>query len=293
MDILVTGVSSSPGYKIAKALSRKHRVIGVYRSNRVSIEGVELIQADLTKEATRLVKEYKPSYLLHVASIGNVDYCEENREECYRVNVEATRNLVPEAYRVGSRILYLSTDYVFDGSKGLYTEEDTPRPINYYGLTKLIAEEIVRALGDTIVRVSSIYDVGPGRPNFGKIVVESLQRGEKVSAAVDQWVSPTLNTLIGLAMDNLLDLNVEGVIHIAGSRMSRYEFALAICEVFGFNKNLVVPISIKSMQFKAPRPVDSSLRSEKVSKLLGINLGDIKWALEIFKREYVGGESAF
>ncbi len=292
MEILVTGVSSSPGYKIARALSRRHRVVGVYRSNRVSIEGVELVQRDLVREGAEVIREYRPGYLVHVASIGNVDYCEENREECYRVNVEAARKLVSEAYRVGSGIIYLSTDYVFDGSRGLYTEEDIPRPINYYGLTKLAAEEVVRAFGGTVVRVSSIYGTGPGRPNFGRVVVEALKRGERVSAASDQWVSPTLNTLIGLAIERLVGLDVGGVIHVAGPRMSRYEFALAICEAFGFDRGLVTPISMRSIPFKAPRPVDSSLRSDKASKLLGIDLGDIRKALEIFRVEYTGGGDA-
>jgi len=285
MRILVTGVSSSPGYKIALELSKKHEVVGIYRSNPVHIDGVMTLQRDLSVDPEGVIRDLRPDAVVHVASIGNVDYCEENQAECYRVNVESARRIVSESYRIGSNILYISTDYVFDGSRGLYSEEDLPRPINYYGLTKLLAEEIVRSFGGTIVRISSVYGAGPGRPNFGRVVIEKLGRGERVSAANDQWISPTLNTLIGIAVEKLLGRDVGGIIHVAGPRMTRYEFALAICDVFGFERELVEPISIKSLSFRAPRPIDSSLRNEKAIKILGIDLNNIKGALEILKKE--------
>ena len=120
--ILVTGVSSLPGYKTAlRLVETKGSVIGVYNQHPVS--GVPAVKWDLVSDATSLVAQYKPSVIIHIAGMGDVDGCEVSPELCHRVNTVATRELAKAAHRVGARLIYLSTDYVFDGSKGclLYT----------------------------------------------------------------------------------------------------------------------------------------------------------------------------
>ena len=285
MIILITGVSSSPGYKTAVSLANRYDVIGTYNEHPINIPGVTTVKADLTRDSARLISDYKPDVVIHMAAIGNVDQCEEQLELCYRVNVVASRELLTAAYRVGSAIYYLSTDYVFDGERGMYTEDDAPRPVNYYGLTKLLAEEITRALGGSIVRVAWIYGAGPGRVNFGKTVVDKLMRGEVVTAITDQWSSPTLNTIIGEAFAKLLEMRFTGVLHVVGPRLSRYEFARAIARYFGFNEELIKPIRLSDVNYRARRPRDSSLSNKRAIELLGIPLNDINHALAIFKRE--------
>ncbi|GAB6946379.1 NAD(P)-dependent oxidoreductase [Vulcanisaeta sp. JCM 16161] len=285
MIVLITGVSSSPGYKTAISLANKYEVVGTYNEHSINIPGVTTVKADLTRDSVRVINDYKPDVVIHMAAIGNVDQCEEQLELCYRVNVVVSRELLTAAYRIGSAIYYLSTDYVFDGEKGLYTEDDIPRPVNYYGLTKLLAEEITKALNGSIVRVAWIYGTGPGRPNFGKTVVEKLMRGEVVTAITDQWSSPTLNTIIGEAFARLLDIKFNGVIHVVGPRLSRYEFARAIARYFGFSEELIKPIRLIDVNYRAKRPRDSSLSNKKAIELLGIPLNDINYALSIFKKE--------
>lgn len=291
--VLVTGASSSPGYKTVLALlKRGASVVGVYNQHPISIPGAEMVKADLVKDAEKVVRDYKPSILVHVAALGDVDACESNKQLCYTINVVATRRTLYEASRLGAKIIYLSTDYVFDGSKGLYRENDPPNPINYYGLTKLLGEETTLTLGGVVVRTSAIYGLGPGRPNFGKVVVEKLSKGETIKAFIDQWLSPTLNTFLGEALAKLaLDLELSReILHVAGPRMSRYEFAKAIARVFGFNEELIKPTSMSQFSFKAPRPRDSSLRVAKAEQLLGIAFSDIDKALKVFHREYHEGK---
>jgi dTDP-4-dehydrorhamnose reductase len=286
--VLVTGVSSSPGYKAALSLAgRGVEVVGVYNQHPVKVEGIQTVRMNLVEGAGSLVREYRPTVVIHTAALGNVDLCEEQRDLCYKVNVEATRELFREAYRVGAKIFYLSTDYVFDGTRGLYREDDVPSPVNFYGLTKLLGEEAALALGGTVVRTSAVYGVGPGRPNFGKVVAEKLLRGETVKAFTDQWLSPTLNTLLGEALAKLaLDVDFEGVLHVAGPRMSRYEFAVAVARAFGLDERLVEPASMNSVSFKAPRPRDSSLDVSTASRLLGLRLNDVDYALSLFRSEF-------
>ncbi len=288
---LVTGVSSSPGYKIALRLaSAGWEVLGVY--NQHPVEGVPAVRWDLAEDPRGVVRLYKPSLVVHAAALGDVDRCEAEPQLCYRINAVATREVAAEAYRVGARVVYLSTDYVFPGDRGLYREEDPPRPVNYYGLSKLLGEEAVLAVGGAVVRVAWIYGFGPGRLNFGRAVVEKLARGEEVKAVADQWGSPTLNTLIAEVVARLAEREYAGVLHAAGPRMSRYEFALAIAEAFGFPKSLVKPISMAEVGYKAPRPRDSSLVSRRASEMLGVSMDDINYALSIFKREWLGQSHA-
>ena len=284
---LVTGVSSSPGYKTAaRLMAASWDVLGVY--NQHAVGGVPAVKYDLREGVRELVMQHKPSLVVHAAALGDVDKCEEEPQLCYLLNAAVTRELANAAYRVGARVVYISTDYVFSGDRGMYREDDSPRPVNYYGLTKLLGEEAVLTVEGVVVRTSWIYGLGPGRLNFGRAVVERLSRGEEVKAIVDQWGSPTLNTLIAEAVARLADMEFSGVIHVAGPRMSRYDFALAIAEVFGFPK-LVRPISMTEVGYRAPRPRDSSLNNERAVSTLGIPLHDIRHALTIFKEEWLRG----
>ncbi|MGC8996227.1 MAG: SDR family oxidoreductase [Thermoplasmata archaeon] len=282
--ILVTGISSSPGFKIGLKLSEKYDVLGVYNEHK--IEGINSVKYDLSKEPEKLLFNYKPEILVHVAAIGNVDFCEENKKQCYKINVEITRRLFNEAYKRNIKIVYVSTDYVFDGKKGLYKEDDIPSPINYYGLTKLIGEEIALANGGTVIRIASVYGMGYGRTNFGKFIIEKLSKNEKIEAAVDQYSSPTLNTQIGEAIVKLIEKDFNGLIHITGPRLSRFEFAIKVAEKFGFDKSLVNPVSIEKFTFKAPRPRDSSLDNSLGIDITGIELNNIDKSLDTFRSEY-------
>jgi len=293
MKILVTGGSSTPGFRIVEELAKAgYKVFAQYNEHEIpNMNNIAKVKADFRdlEKVTQLVKETKPDIVIHTAAIGDVDKCEVDREFAWRVNVEATLALVKEASRVDAYFLYLSTDYVFDGERGLYREDDVPNPVNYYGFTKLVAENIVRSglSKHAIVRTSHIYGFGMGRKNFARIVVESLSQGQKVRALVDQWLSPTLNTLLAKAIKEIIEKDYTGVIHIAGERISRYDFAKAIARRFGFDENLIEPITMKDIQFKAKRPRDSSLDASRARSILKIDFYTLKNSLEIFYREWI------
>lgn len=283
--VLITGFSSRPGYAIALKLKQKgYRVIGIYNKHPVRLEGVESIKADIRKTAEKIISEYSPDAVIHAAALGLVDYCEEHKKVCYEVNVDATKRLLIASARKAAKIFYISTDYVFDGRRGLYREDDTPAPINYYGLTKLLGEEITRSLGGTVIRTSAIFGPGPGRPNFAQVLYENLLRGESVIAATDQYLSPTYNIYIAEAITWLLkaEKDIE-VIHIAGPRLSRYRYALLVTEFMNISSSLVKPTTINKIPYKAPRPRDSSLDNSKAVTLFNLPLNNIELAL----REYI------
>lgn len=293
MIVLVTGGSSTPGFRIVEEFaSAGYRVVAQYNEHEIpEVGGVERVRVDFRdiSKVLELVNRVRPDVIIHTAAIGDVDRCETERELAWRVNVEATLALVKGASRFGTYFLYLSTDYVFDGERGQYKEDDIPNPVNYYGLTKLIAESIVRGGLErfSIVRTSHIYGFGPGRKNFARVVIESLSRGQRVRALTDQWLSPTLNTLLARAIRELVEIGYTGVIHVAGEKISRYDFAKAIAKRFGFDENLIEPITTKDLQFKAKRPKDSSLDSSKARSLLKTDFHTLRGSLDVLYREWL------
>jgi dTDP-4-dehydrorhamnose reductase len=293
LKVLVTGGSSTPGFRITQEFAKAgYRVTAQYNEHEIpGIEDVERVKVDF-RDCSKLVdfiNSVKPDIIIHTAALGDVDKCESDRELAWKVNVDTTLILVKEALKYKAYFLYLSTDYVFDGERGSYSEEDIPNPINYYGLTKLIAENIVRSALSrySIVRTSHIYGFGMGRINFARAVVESLSKGQKVRALVDQWLSPTLNTLLAKAVRELVEMEYTGVIHVAGERVSRYDFAKAIARKFGFNEGLIESITMKDIQFKARRPRDSSLDVSKARRLLKTDFYTLENSLNIFYSEWL------
>ncbi len=299
VKILVTGGSGLLGSKlVGELLSRNYEVIALYNRNPIPVDHEKLVKVrlDIVDKTSLedLILKTRPDVIIHSAAYTDVDGCERNKTYAWRVNVEATRSIVRAARVVKSHLIYVSTDYVFDGEKGLYRENDTPSPVNYYGLTKLVGEELVRTsdLLYTIVRPSTIYGVGGSKKSFAEYVAEKLSRGEKVRALVDQYVSPTHNTLLAMAVAEIVEMRPMGVLHVAGERMNRYQFATKIAEALGLPVELVEKASIKDMKhWIAKRPRDSSLDTSKARSLLKTRFYDTKLALELFKQEWLGAKN--
>lgn len=294
MRVLVTGASGLLGSKLVRELlSRNHEVIAIYNRNPILVDHEKLVKVRLNIVDKTLLEDLilktRPEVIIHSAAYTDVDGCERDKAWAWRVNVESTRSIVRSARVVKSYLIYVSTDYVFDGEKGLYREDDTPNPVNYYGLTKLIGEELVRTsdLLYTIIRPSAIYGVGGGKKSFAEYVAEKLSRGEKVYALVDQYVSPTHNTLLARAITEIVDMRPIGTLHVAGERMNRYQFAVKIAEALELPVELVEKASMEDMKhWIAKRPRDTSLDTSKARKLLKTNFYSIDKALRLFAKEY-------
>ncbi len=294
MRVLLTGASGLLGHRLVEELCRRgYEVIATYNRTppMAKLGKVRWVKLDVTDTLSLedLVLKSRPDVVIHAAAYTDVDGCEVNREYAWRVNVDATRSIVRACRVVKSYIIYISTDYVFDGEKGMYKEDDVPNPINFYGLTKLVAEEIVKCsdLLYTIVRTSAIYGVGPGKLNFATYVANKLMEGEEVRAVEDQYVSPTLNVALARAVAELVEIRPMGVLHVAGERCSRYEFAKMIARLLGANEDLVKPVKMRDMKWKARRPRDSSLDTSKARDLISLTtVFDLRESLSIFIDEY-------
>jgi len=291
--VLVTGASGLLGHKVVvELLDRGYEVVGLHHEHEIPVNHEKLTKFKLDISnfvgLEDLILKVKPDVVVHCAAYTHVDGCEVNRKYAWKVNVDATRSIVRASRVTKSFLIYVSTDYVFDGEKGMYKEDDVPCPISYYGLTKLIGEELVKAsdLLYTIVRPSAIYGVGAGKLNFALYVADRLSRGEKIKALVDQYVSPTLNVLLARAIAEIIEVRPMGILHVAGERMNRYEFAVKLAEVLGLPKEFIDKAEMSEMNWKARRPRDSSLDTSKAKSLLKTSFYETSLALKIFADEY-------
>ena len=290
MKLLITGASGLLGTKLCEiALRKNHEVYSAYSQHR-PLYGtpVKLDILDLKAEQ-QILDKIKPQGVVHAAALTDVDKCEMEKELAWKTNVEATTNLVRLCKEHDAYLVYVSTDYVFNGEKGTYKEMDDPAPINHYGLTKLKGEEAVQTLNKyCIVRGSVIYGSTPatGKTNFALWLLDKLRKKEEVKIITDQWNSPTLNVSMAEMILQILEKRVNGIFHLAGAtRLSRYEFAEHLAETFNLDPKYIKPVQSEHIKWIAKRPKDSSLDVNKAKRTLAIKPLEIREALEIMKKE--------
>jgi dTDP-4-dehydrorhamnose reductase len=289
--VLITGSGGLLGSRLASNLSGDCEVISTHYEpfQRPNFRLMDVV--DRTQVFT-VVRETSPDAVVHTAAATNVDKCETDRGWALNVNSVGTRNVAEACASIGARLIYVSTDYVFDGLKGLYEEEDEPNPVNYYGLTKLQGENYVRETCENhiIARTSVVYGWNQRRPNFATWVVDSLRNRRRISVVEDHYNSPTLADELAEIIRKMLHSEKSGVYHVAGGeRISRHGFALKIAETFGLDCSLVVPVKMAELRnWIAKRPQDSSLCIDKLRRDFGIQPLDVAGALSNMKEQESG-----
>jgi dTDP-4-dehydrorhamnose reductase len=293
--ILITGSNGLLGQKLVELFSNSSNynlLLTSKEENSVFAEDVfPYIQLDTTQRQNvrSVLDEFEPELIINTAAITDVDSCEKEREMAWRVNVSSVENLVYAGKLVGAQIIQLSTDYVFDGKNGPYSELDRPNPLGYYGKTKLASENILRTSGITfaIVRTMVLYGVGYNvRPNFALWLLENLSQEKPIRVVDDQIGNPTLADDVAYAILKIIELERYGIFHVAGPDLiSRYDFALALCDVFHLNKKLITPVKTSMFKQPAPRPLKSGFITLKAETELDVKPAGIKQGLMIFKNQ--------
>lgn len=280
--ILIIGASGLLGSKIYEKFLENYKTIGTYSKNKEkNLYFYDMMQKDLT-----IFKEIKPNIVIHTAGLTKLDPCETNKEETYKINVAGTENIIKGCKLNNSKIVYISTDFVFDGKKGNYNEEDITNPLSYYAKTKLKSEEIVKnsGLDYIIARVAVLY----GAKQNNKLVswcVDNLKNQEYVTLIADHIRTPTLVDDIAKALNVLIQKNRTGTYHIAGSeKLSAFSMGVRIAEVFNFDKKYLKPITANRFKQIAPRPKDSSLNIKKL-QAEGIRMSSFTEGLNKIKNQ--------
>ena len=287
MKLLITGASGLVGARLAEiASSLGHETFETFNQHQISRPNALSIDIRNRKNVEEVVNEIAPDVIVHLAAITDVDLCEQQPELADSVNATGTQILAQECFKMGAHFVYVSTDYVFDGDRGNYREDDHPNPVNVYGGSKLKGEQFTRAVSDKfcVARTSVVYGWGrSSRPNFGSWAYSELKAGRSVKVVQDQYCSPTLNSDLARMLIEVAENHLPGTIHLAGaSWLSRYEFACALAIQLKVPAKLVIPVMANSSAWRAKRPTDSSLNVDQARRLLSNKPNHIKNALHEF-----------
>lgn len=266
------------------AADRGHDVISGYVKNRPVLGERLRMELQDPDEVKRKVLDLRPEVIFHAAAMTDVDQCEVERDRAFNINVLGTEAIKEAARGSGAFLVYVSTDYVFNGELGRYREDDPTDPLNYYGYTKLMGERGC----DCVARAGVIYGSAParGKVNFALWLIEKLGSGEEVSIVIDQYTTPVLNTNLAEMILEAGEKRLSGVYHMAGAtRISRYDFACEIAREFGLNPGLILKSKMSEMTWKARRPADSSLDTSKVRRFLEERPRSTEESLKILRSE--------
>ena len=270
MKILGTGLSGLVGSRVVQLLSPEFTFENLSLDTGVDITDKESV--------TKRLEQSDAPWVFHMAAYTDVQGAEKERSlgeqsVAWNVNVIATQHIVDIVKKLGKKLLYIDTDYAFDGTKKMYREEDTPNPLGWYAKSKSEGAKRVLMLGNQglVIRISNPYRAKPvGKKDFVHKMLERMQSGQIVTAATDQLFVPTFIDDIASALRVLVKLGASGIYHVVGNSLSPFEAAKIIADVFGCNKTLVQPTTFAAMfANRAPTPQYAVLSNEKI-KALGV-----------------------
>ncbi len=284
MKILGTGLSGLVGSKVVELLNGSHEF--------------EFSDTDITdKEAIgEKINNSNASVVLHLAAKTDVDGCEKDKilgvnGDAWKINVEGTRHIAEACEKSNKKLIYISTDFVFDGEKeSAYSEEDKPNPVNWYATTKYEGEKIVQnsKLTWIIARLAYPYGANFQKKDFVRNLISLFENKEPLSMVTDHIMTPTFIDDIAFALDKLLKNDSRGIVHVVGSSfVSPYEAAMKVAEVFNFDKTLIKTITRKEFfKDRAPRPFRVAIKNDKIRKQ-GIKMKTFEEGLREIKRQGV------
>ena len=290
--ILIIGSNGLLGQAIVTLFTREsdfNLILSSIENESYLNYGHEYIQIDITKkdDVKEIIKRLSPNVIINCAAYTAVDNCETERELCWKLNVDAVKNLIIAARPYNIKIVHYSTDYVFDGVNGPYTEEATPNPISFYGRSKLASENalITSGINYTIIRTMVLVGIGKNvKPNFAEWLINKIKNNESVNIVDDQIGNTTMADDLAYGTLKIVEKDCKGIYNIAGGDIiSRLEYAYKVCEVFKLNKKLITPIKTSQLNQPAPRPLNSGLITYKAEAEFGFKTMDSLEGLRYLK----------
>ncbi|MCL9967946.1 MAG: NAD(P)-dependent oxidoreductase [Aquirufa antheringensis] len=278
--LLITGSNGLLGQKLVELLRKQANVdlIATARGvNRLPVtDGYTYASLDITvqEEVNAVFDQFKPEIVIHTAAMTNVDTCETDQEGCDLLNVDAVAFIIQACEKHNSYLCHLSTDFIFDGAAGPYTEEGIANPISYYGESKLKAEQLLLAssIRWSIARTVLVYGIVPdmSRSNIVLWVKKSLEEGKTIQVVTDQFRTPTLAEDLAIGCWLLAKDEVEGIFNISGSDfLTPYEMAVMTADYYGLDKSLLQKADSSTFQQTAKRPARTGFVLDKAKKVLG------------------------
>ena len=292
--VLITGSTGLLGLSLIRNRPRAFDLYGGYY--KFPAERLPYKQAcgyhefDIRKkeEVDSMFDKISPDILVHAASLGSVDYCENNKEQARQTNIDGSRNLIEACKRGGAFFIFISSNAVFDGENPPYGESDTPNPIDYYGRTKLRTETdlVESGIQHAVLRLMTMYGWNHPleRQNPVTWILEKLIKDNRVNIVDDIFNNHLFVDNASQAVWAAASKNKQGIYHVAGGEtISRYELACRTADIFGLDKGLIRPVSSSFFPSIAPRPKNTSYRIEKTQKELLVAGMDVRTGLTLMR----------
>jgi len=291
MRLLVTGVTGLMGLNLAwEAIQAGHKVVGVAGSRDLPNAPFSVLRADLSRPGAlaEVWRAARPDAVVHTAALAQVDACEKQPDRAERLNAQLPGEVATLARQDGVPLVHISTDAVFDGRRGDYTEGDLPHPLSVYARTKLAGERAVleaypRA---AVLRVNFFGWSLSGARSLAEWFLNNLRAGRKMLGFTDVFFCPLLANHLAEVILTVLARQLSGLYHATGSAcLSKYAFGVALAERFGYDPTLIRPTSVEEAGLAARRSPRLTLRNEKLARALGRPLPDWRRGIETFWRQ--------
>jgi dTDP-4-dehydrorhamnose reductase len=297
LKVLITGVSGLLGSNLAYYSRDIFEVAGIYLTHPIALAGVSTKPIDILsrKDIQACLDEFSPDIVIHCAGLANIDLCEENPELAKRINVFGTKNIVDSLAGRSAKLIYISTDSVYDGQKGLFKETDPINPQNYYGETKVEGElEALRRESSLVLRTNFFGWNIQDKMSLGEWVIDCLKNHRPLKGFRDVFFSSMYTIKLAPLIHEAIAQDLKGVYNCASRDcVSKYDFAVALARRFDFDPSLVEPVSITNGGLKARRGRNLSLDSGKLSRALQLPMPSISDSTEDFYRDYASGLPKF
>lgn len=291
-NMLITGASGMLGNNLAFYFREKYNVLGLYNEHPGGINGVLTRKADLfSNDFQEIVSGFNPDVLIHCIALTNVDRCEMERELSDKLNVMGTRIVVDSIPGADTRLVYISSDSVYNGSRGNFSEEDSVDPQNYYGVTKHQGElEALKRENSLILRTNFFGWNIQRKHSIAEWVLDELSQGNQIQGFKDVFFSSIYTLDFAKILEIAIEKELKGIFNCGSSEpLSKYEFALGIAECFGLNKSLIRAISIDNYDLKAKRGKNLSLNVDKLTVATGQKPPSTRESINNMYRDYIQG----
>jgi dTDP-4-dehydrorhamnose reductase len=285
--LLITGASGLLGANLLLATATEHQVVAICHQHAIALEGVEVVVADLSQPgaAWEVIGACRPEWVVHCAAATSVDGCERDPASAYRLNRDMAGWVAGAARDCGARLVHVSTDAVFDGERGGYREEDAPRPVHVYGMSKLAGEQAVAAAHPeaAIVRTNLYGWNALPKLSLAEWFLERLEAGDRCPGFADVWFSPILVNDLAPLLLKMLEAGLRGIYHVGGGEcLSKYQFGSKLAQVFGLDAGLIQPVEVGATGLQAKRPSRLCLDGSKIERALRVRLPAAADGLERF-----------
>jgi len=269
--ILILGSSGLIGRPLTEILKVKNKVFTTFHKSKCYNDDIELdLMSDTSIEKVFL--KTQPNVVVNLNNIYNdLDFCEKNKDLVMRINGLCLQTISKLANKYDAFLVSLSSDFVFDGSKGNYTEKDLPRPTNHYGKSKYEGEKIIQTIAKNycIIRTSMIFGKNAVRKTFPDRILDTIKQKKELKLINDQFMTPTYLENLCKMLTQVLEKQYGKILHLAGpKKISRYDFAVALLEKLDLSKDCLVPVSRNEFSFGKIMPKDSSLNTDRANSIL-------------------------